>query len=83
MPLSAKSLLEIGSILKTSSELKDYYKDASSESSHLSIYFDSLYSNNSLKNKIFSCIISENEIADNASAKLSSIRRNKKNIENS
>ena len=26
MPLSAKSLLEIGSILKTSSELKDYYK---------------------------------------------------------
>lgn len=81
MPLSAKSLLEIGAILKTSSELKDYYKDTSSESSYLSIYFDSLYSNNSIKNKIFSCIISENEIADNASAKLSSIRRNKKNIE--
>ena len=81
MNLSAKSLLEIAMILKVSRDLKKFYKDSEQDLQNLSIYFDGLYSNPTIENKILSSIVSENEIADNASSKLSSIRKNKKNIE--
>ncbi|MBR3133911.1 MAG: endonuclease MutS2 [Clostridia bacterium] len=79
--LSAKSLIEIATILKTARELKKYSKDSNVEIPHISIFFEELYSNDSIETKIFKSIISENEIADNASSTLASIRRNKKNIE--
>ncbi len=79
--LNAKSLLEIAEVLKTSKELISYYKDSKLELSNLGVYFDELYTNIDIEKKIFSSIISEDTIADNASSKLASIRRNKKNLE--
>ena len=79
--LNSKALLDIAILLRTSRELINFYKDSELELNSLNSYFDGLYSNIDLEKKIFSIIISEDNIADNASSKLSSIRRNKKNIE--
>ncbi len=79
--LNAKSLLEIAEVLKTSKELISYYKDSKLDLSHLGVYFDELYTNIDIEKKIFSSIISEDTIADNASSKLAQIRRNRKNLE--
>lgn len=78
---NAKSLLEIADLLKTSRNLKEYYKNSELSLDLLSVYFDELYSNLDIENKIYTSIISESEIADNASSTLSYIRRNKKSIE--
>ena len=79
--LSAKHLLQIADVLKTSSDLKKYYKEYEFNLPILEQYFNELYTNSNIEKKIFSSIISENEISDNASSKLSSIRRNRKNLE--
>lgn len=79
--LNAKSLLELANLLKISRELTSFYKNSEFEFQYLNTYFEELYSNQDIENKIFHSIISENEISDNASSKLSSIRRNKKNLE--
>ncbi len=79
--LNSKALLDIAILLRTSRELINFYKDSELELNFLNSYFDGLYSNVDLEKKIFSIIISEDNIADNASSKLSSFRRNKKNIE--
>ena len=79
--LNSKALLDMAYLLKTSRELIKFYKDSELELTYLNLYFDDLYSNIDIEKKIFSIIISEDDIADNASSKLSSIRRNKKNIE--
>ncbi len=81
LPLNAKSLLDIADLLKTSRNLKEYYKSSELDLELLGIYFDELYSNLDIEHKIFASIISANEIADNASSALSSIRRAKKSIE--
>ena len=82
--LSAKALLEIANILKLSRELKEYFKSDDIETDEftvLSAYFNNLYSNPDLEKSILSAIIDENNIADNASAKLSSIRKEKRKLE--
>ena len=79
--LTSKNLLDIANLLKTSRELVEYYKESEVELDSLKNYIDELYSNSELEKKIFSIIISEDSISDNASSKLSSIRRNKRNIE--
>ena len=83
--LSAKNLLDIAHILKISKELKNYfYEDENFEISNfplLDSFFSNLYSNLEIENCIFSSIIDENTIADNASSKLSSLRRNRKKLE--
>ncbi len=79
--LNSKSLLDIAVLLKISRELNEYYKDSELDLPYLKDYFDELYLNKNIEEKIFSCIISEESIADNASSKLSSIRRNRKNLE--
>ena len=84
MCLSAKSLLEVATLLKTSRELLKYYKDSEffeSELFSLKDYFELLYSNEEIEKKIFRSILSEDTIADEASSKLASIRRNKKSLE--
>ena len=81
MSLSAKPLLEIATILKTSRELSTYYKDSELMLTNIGAYFDELYTNVDVEKKIFSSIISEDTIADNASQKLASIRRSRKNLE--
>ena len=82
--LSAKSLLSLANIFKLSQELKDYFdKDILdlSEFPILSGLFLELYSNKSIVDKIFSCIIDENSIDDTASKNLQSIRRQKRKLE--
>ena len=79
--LSSKYLLDFANVLKNARELSEYYKNSELELKILSNYFNNLYYNKSVEDEIFKCIISEDEIADNASKKLSSIRRNKKNME--
>ncbi len=79
--LNAKDLLDIANLLKASRSLTSYYKQSEIELKFICQYFDELYSNLEVEKKIFSSIISENEIADEASKNLSSIRRNKKNLE--
>ncbi len=81
IPLNAKSLLEIANLLKISRELINFYKNSEFEFKYLNTYLEELYSNQDIENKIFYSIISENEISDKASSKLSSIRRNRKNLE--
>lgn len=83
--LSAKSLLEIATIFKLSRELKDYfYKDEEFDISDFPIlddYFSKLYLNKNIEDKIFSSIIDENTISDDASTLLSTLRRNKRKLE--
>lgn len=81
--LSIKALLDLCSILKISRNLTEYYKNVSANDSfeYLKPYFEGLYSNKDVENKISSKIISEDLIADDASNKLFSIRKSKKNLE--
>lgn len=80
--LSIKGLLNIGMLLKIARELKEYFYDNNTSSLiNLEKYFTLLYSNPSIEKSIFDKIIDESTIADNASKKLSSLRRNRKNFE--
>lgn len=89
--LSAKSLLDLAHLLKVSRELKDYFKkdllgsssqDVSEENiSILQDYFSMLYANPSIEQEIFDKILDENTISDNASPKLASLRKNRRNLE--
>ena len=85
--LSAKALLDVASVLRTSRILHEYFfgdKEFDlSEFASLEPLFSSLYFNKSVEHKIFSSIIDENTIADDASSKLSSLRRTRNNLEHS
>ena len=76
--LSLKQLLELGNILSVSRKLKDYFAldiGTLDVFEAMEIYFSSLYSNSSIENTIFSCIIDENTIDDKASSELYKIRK--------
>lgn len=82
--LSSKALLNLATVLKCSSELKEYFNKDFIEKVDfpiLSSLFNELYSNNSISSKIFSCILEENVIDDKASKELYSIRKKKRNLE--
>ena len=82
--LSAKSLLSVANIFKLSQELKDYFnKDFLDLAEYpiLADLFSKLYSNKSITDKVYSCIIDENTIDDKASKTLLSIRKQKRKIE--
>lgn len=82
--LSSKALLNLATVLKCSSELKEYFNKDFIENADfpiLSSLFNELYSNNSISSKIFSCILEENVIDDKASKELYSIRKKKRNLE--
>jgi len=93
IPLNAKALLEIAKILKVSSNLKDYfhksdiyemYQDGKSVNklqTALFEQFESLYSNPGIYQEITKAILDENNIADEASKTLSSLRRNRRRLE--
>lgn len=84
--LGSKALLDTANILRLSRDLKEYfYKDEDFDLSNFSIldsYFCRLYSNKTIEDKIFSCIIDENTIADDASTVLANLRRNRRKLEN-
>ena len=83
--LSITALLNMARFLKISREVKEYFfsSDDIDLSSYPKLYdlFDLLYTNKSIEDKIFSIILDENTIADNASSKLNSIRRESKKLE--
>ena len=84
-PLSAKALLDVASVLRTARVLHEYFfgdKEFNlSEFTSLEPLFSSLYFNKTIENKIFTSIIDENTIADDASSELKNIRKNIKNKE--
>ena len=81
--LTSKGLLDLCDILRISRELSEYYKKVESNIAleSLNPYFEGLYSNKDIENKISSAIISEDLIADEASNKLFSIRQSRKSLE--
>ena len=81
LSLSTKGLLEMCNILRTSREITEYFKDLEENLPSLEDYYSMLYINKDVENKIAKCVISEDEIADNASNKLYSIRNSKKSLE--
>ena len=84
MFLSAKQLLDLANILKVSSNLKDYFFSQEIDIEEFtSIYdlFKNLYTNLQIQNTIFSSIIDDKTISDNASKELASIRKKQKNKE--
>ena len=75
-------ILDLTYVFKQSYDLKNYFyqKDVIQDDfSSLECYFSMLYSNTSIIEKVSSCIIDSNTIADNASKTLSTIRRKKQN----
>ncbi|MBR2786587.1 MAG: endonuclease MutS2 [Clostridia bacterium] len=97
IPLTPKALLEIAKILATSNNLKEYFSNSDSESivdstnnsnvTEVTQYpllkplFEALYSNLGICSNITKAIIDENNIADDASKPLSSLRRNRRRLE--
>ena len=82
--LSIKSLLNLANILKLSQELKEYFNKDFLDFTEYPILegiFSELYSNKSITEKIFKCIIDENTIDDKASKNLQTIRKQKRKLE--
>ena len=83
--LSPKALLDLAYVLKVSRELKEYFYDDTdfdiSPFEKIGKYFSALYSNINVESTIFSSILDENTIADDASPKLNSIRKKRRNLE--
>ncbi len=83
--LSATALLEVANVLKTSRCLHEYFfSDKDFDLFGFAILedlFSMLYYNKSIEDIIFTSIIDENTIADDASKTLSSLRRNKRKLE--
>ena len=78
--LSSKALLELATLLKTSRTLKNYYFEKElNQTDSLTNYFDHLYINPGIEEKIFSAIIDENTFDDRASNTLYKIRQQMRN----
>lgn len=78
--LTSCDLLKLTHILKTSREIKEYFCFNNEEYILISEYFSNLYTNKALEKEINDKILDENTIADNASAKLKSIRKSQKDL---
>ncbi len=81
--LSMKELLDIGSTVRAVRAICEWRQNSGQDEKSIDIYFNGLMPNKYLEEKIFSAIISEDEMSDNASPELASIRRQIKNKENS
>ena len=83
--LSSLALLNIARFLQISREVKEYFfsSDEIDLSEYTKLYdlFDLIYTNKNIEEKIFSVILDENTIADDASPKLKGLRRQSKNLE--
>ena len=73
--LSPRDLLNIGAVLRQSRSLSQWAHQFEDGENSISEDLFSLYLNNTLEREISSAIISDDEIDDNASAELASIRR--------
>lgn len=75
--LSPKELLAIASLLRCARNVQGYISE-DDPATVLNVYFNGLCSNKYLEDCIFGAILSEDEIADNASSELADIRRHMK-----
>ncbi len=73
--LSLSELLQIAEVLRNIRGLSQYREQFSSVETTLDVFFDSLFPNKYFEEKIFTCIISEDTVADAASKELADIRR--------
>jgi len=75
--LTNGGLLAVADVLRVSRQLKSYAADNTTpeESNVVSGMISDLYINRTIENRIDACIVNEEEIADNASPTLYSIRR--------
>ncbi len=73
--LSPKELLGIAETLRITRGVKTWYNHCAGMETSLDLLFDRLADNKYLEDKITSCILSEEEISDNASTTLYDIRR--------
>lgn len=73
--LSPREILDVASVLHTTSALIEYIRSDAIEACDLSTFFDLLVPNKTLENKITRAIIGEDMIADDASPALADIRR--------
>ena len=81
--LNPKELLDIGYCLRSMRTLYEWHNHCSGVRTKLDFFFDGITVNKYLENKIFTCIISEEEISDKASETLADIRRKIRSKENS
>lgn len=78
--LHAKELLDISRLLYVARRMKSYISESSSECTVLHEIEENIITAKQLEDKINSCILSENEIADDASPELNTIRRKIRNL---
>ena len=83
--LGAKSLLDVANVLRISRQLHQYFFDDEefdlTDFSILEDLFSMLYYNKNMEDTIFNSIIDEDTIADDASKDLSSLRKNRRKLE--
>ncbi len=77
--LTMRELLDIGEVLRVIRSLYDWRFSQPGADSCLDVFFSSLCPNRMLENNIFTSILSDEEMADNASRELSDIRRKMRN----
>lgn len=73
--LNTSELLSVGATLRSMRVLSDWRSHCSGVNTSLDIFFNGICVNKYLEDKIFACIISEDEISDKASDTLYDIRR--------
>lgn len=82
--IGTKGILDLTCIIEQAQDLKNYFSQDQinqEDFSSLENYFSALYSNSSIIEKVHESIIDENNIADNASKNLSTIRKKKQKLE--
>lgn len=81
--LNPKELLDIAYCLRSLRTLDEWHNHCSGVHTSLDFFFDGIAVNKYLENRIFTCIINEEEISDKASDTLNDIRRKIRSKENS
>jgi DNA mismatch repair protein MutS2 len=81
--LNPKELLDIAFCLRSLRALDEWHGHCSGVKTNLDFFFEGITVNKYLETKIFTCIVSEEEISDKASETLSDIRRKIRSKESS
>jgi len=76
--LSTRELLTVAGVLRCARRVREYFNDDSNTRTEIDYLFRVLHGNKFLEEKIYTSILDEDEIADNASAELADIRRHKR-----
>lgn len=80
--LSMKDLLDCASTLRTIRALRDWYNQCESVETGINKYFNALIPHKTVEEQIYTCILSEDEMSDNASPTLADIRKSLHRQEN-